>query len=58
MRQFYREHRGNREETIRAFAEAERRGDVHRASDIYHIDSLTYARLLFVDGLRRSWLKR
>ena len=58
MRRFYREHGGDAEETIRAFADAERRGEVRRASNAYNIDALTYARLLFADGLRRGWLKR
>jgi hypothetical protein len=57
MRRFYREHRGNAEQTIRAYADAERRGDVRRASNAYNIDALTYARLLFADGLRRGWLR-
>jgi hypothetical protein len=58
MRRFYREQRGNPDQTIRAFADAERHGDVRRASNYYNIDVLTYARILFADGLRRGWLKR
>ena len=58
MRRLYRDHRGNPESTIRAFADAERRGDVRRSSNAYNIDALTYARMLFADGLRRGWLKR
>jgi hypothetical protein len=58
MRRLYREHRGNPEPTIRAFADAERRGDVRRSSNAYNIDAMAYARMLLADGLRRGWLKR
>ena len=57
MRRLYREHRGHAEKTIRAFAEAERRGEVRRASNVYNLDALSYARLLFADGRRRGWLR-
>ena len=57
MRRFYRQHRGNPDQTIRAFLVAERYGDVRRASNYSNIDVLTYARVLFADGLRRGWLR-
>jgi hypothetical protein len=57
MRRLDREHRGNEEQMVRAYADAERRGDVSRASNINNVDALTYARLLLADGIRKGWLR-
>ena len=56
MRRLYREHRGNEEGTVRAYAEAEQRGEVLRISNTHRLDAETYARALFEDGQRKGWL--
>jgi hypothetical protein len=41
---------------VRAYAAAERRGDVARVSDRYDLPAEDYARALLRDGLRKGWL--
>jgi hypothetical protein len=57
MRRLYREHRGNEEQVVRAYAEAERHGDAPRVSNKHGSDALTYAGALFADGGRKGWLR-
>ncbi|RYD75933.1 MAG: hypothetical protein EOP84_17555 [Verrucomicrobiaceae bacterium] len=47
---------GDKESTIRAYAEAEERGEVERKSNTHAWGSLTYARALWRDGVRNGWL--
>lgn len=43
---------------VRAYAEAERRGEVMRARNASGLDAEGYARALLADGLRKGWLPR
>ena len=57
MLRLFREHRGDREGTIQAYAEAERRGRVSRNSNTSRLSAEAYARALLADGLRKGWLR-
>jgi hypothetical protein len=54
MIRLFREHRGDRERTVQAYADAERRGKVSRASNKYDLSAEDYARALLADGLRKG----
>jgi hypothetical protein len=56
MRQLYRQHRGNEEQVVRAYAAAEERGEIRRSSNRHGLDAEAYARALWADGLRKGWL--
>ncbi|GAB3869705.1 hypothetical protein GCM10028824_17170 [Hymenobacter segetis] len=49
--------RNNQERVIEAYANAERRGEIARGSNIYAKSSETYARGLWNDGMRKGWLR-
>lgn len=57
MRRLYVKHNGNEDAVVRAYAEAEQRGEVQRESNAYGIDAIAYARALFADGARKGWLR-
>ena len=56
MRRLYRETGGHDENTVAAYAEAERAGEVERKSDVHATSGEDYARALLRDGLRKGWL--
>ena len=57
MLRLFRDYRGNRERTVQAYADAERRGEVSRARNKYDLSAEAYARALLADGLRKGWLR-
>jgi hypothetical protein len=57
MRQLYQEFKGNKEQTVRAYAAAELQGVVRRASNRYKSSPEVYAKALLADGIRRGWLR-
>ena len=56
MRDLYRKHRGNEDAIIAAYAAAERRGEVQRASNSYDLDAEEYAYRLLADGKKKGWI--
>ncbi len=57
MREPAAKHGGDREAIVRAYAEAERRGEVRRESNSHKITPLAYAEALYNDGVRKGWLR-
>lgn len=57
MRRLYREAGGHDEDTVTAYAEAERAGEVERKSDVNATSPEDYARALVRDGLIKGWLR-
>jgi hypothetical protein len=58
MRELHHRFNGHGERAIAAYAAAERRGDVRRASNKKGMTSESYARSLYGDGMRKGWLSR
>jgi hypothetical protein len=58
MRRLWSEHGGNHDAVVRAFAEAERNGEVVRRSNVRGTNSVAYAKRLLADGLRKGWILR
>jgi len=58
MRELYREHRGDEARIVRAYAEAEERGEVTRDSDSFGLSALDYAARLFADGQKKGWIQQ
>lgn len=56
MRRLFAEHGGDREAVVRAYAEAERRGEVQRTSNLRGMSAVDYARRLWADGTKKGWL--
>lgn len=56
MRRLYQETGGHDEDTVTAYAEAERAGEVERKSDVNATSAEDYARALLRDGLSKGWL--
>ncbi|MDB4909063.1 MAG: hypothetical protein JWO05_3847 [Gemmatimonadetes bacterium] len=56
MRVLFRRHMGNESAVIRAYADAERRGEVSRKSNDYAIDAEEYARRLLADAKKKGWI--
>jgi hypothetical protein len=46
--------RGDQDKVVAAYAAAERRGDVQRASNVRDIDPEEYARRLYADGVAKG----
>jgi hypothetical protein len=44
------------DKAVRAYADAERRGEIIRKSNRYGIDAEEYARRLLADGMKKGWL--
>jgi hypothetical protein len=57
MRQLFHQCSHDEEKTVHAYALAERKGEVTRASNNYEMNDLDYARRLYADGIRKGWLK-
>lgn len=56
MRDLHRRLGGDHDAIVAAYAAAERRGEVPRASNRLGMDADEYARRLLRDGLNRGWL--
>ena len=56
MRELLQRHRGNEEQTIQAYADAEERGEVPRNSDLRGLTARDYAARLFADGIAKGWI--
>jgi len=56
MRHLYRTHRGDEDAVISAYAEAEQRGAVKRASNEYDISAEEYASRLLEDARKKGWI--
>jgi hypothetical protein len=57
MRELNRRFGGDQDKVVAAYAAAERRGDVQRASNVRDIDPEEYARRLYADGVAKGWLR-
>src|SRR5687768_10650120 len=57
MRDLFHRFDGDRERVVEAYADAERRGEVPRTSDVRGMDAREYASRLFSDGVRKGWLR-
>ena len=47
---------GDPDRVVAAYAEAERRGDMRRASNVHCITPEEYARRLYADGVAKAWI--
>lgn len=56
MRDIYRRLGGDHDRVVAAYAAAERRGDVKRASDVHHMTPEQYAEALYRDGVAKGWI--
>ena len=56
MRDLYRRLGGDQDRVIAAYAAAERRGDVRRASNVRDMEPEEYARRLYADGVVKGWI--
>lgn len=57
MRELFRRLGGDRERVVRAYAEAERQGEVWRTRDSQDMSADEYASRLYADGIQKKWLK-
>src|SRR5258706_1628793 len=58
MRELFNLYGGDEARVIRAYAEAEQRGEVPRESDLHSLTAHDYAARLFADGLRKGWIHK
>lgn len=56
MRELFRKHRGDEVAMIKAYAEAEERGEVARASNEYGLSASEYAWRLLEDARKKGWI--
>ena len=56
MRDLNRRFGGDQDKVVAAYADAERGGDVKRASNIHGITPEEYARRLYADGVAKGWI--
>lgn len=56
MRDLDRRFEGDQDKVVAAYAAAERRGDLRRASNVHGITPEEYARRLYADGVAKGWL--
>lgn len=56
MRELHRCFNGDHDQVVAAYAEAERRGDVTRASNVRDMEPEEYARRLYADGVAKGWI--
>lgn len=57
MRDLRRRFDGDRDKVVAAYAAAERRGDVKRASNVLGMEPEEYADRLYRDGVTRGWIR-
>jgi hypothetical protein len=55
MRQLYKKYGGRPQDMIAAYADAERRGFVHRRSNVNNVSPEDYAYRLYLDGMAKGW---
>jgi hypothetical protein len=48
---------GDHDKVVAAYAAAERRGDVKRASNVRHMEPAEYASRLYADGVKKGWMR-
>jgi hypothetical protein len=56
MRDLFRHHRGNEDAIVAAYAAAEARGEVARASNAYDLSPEECARRLLEDARKKGWI--
>lgn len=56
MRRLFVQFGGDREAVVRAYAEAETRGEVRRSSNRRGMSAVEYARRMWIDGTKNGWL--
>lgn len=57
MRNLNRRFNGDHDKVVAAYAAAERRGEVARASNVLDMEPEEYARRLYRDGVNRGWIR-
>ena len=57
MRDLDRRFDGDHDKVVAAYAAAERRGDVTRASNVLGMEPEEYAQRLYRDGIKKGWLQ-
>ena len=57
MRELDRNFGGDRDKVVAAYAAAERRGDVRRASNVRGMTPDKYASRLYADGVKKGWIR-
>jgi hypothetical protein len=57
MRKLFRRFDGDRTRVVKAYAEAERRGEVTRVRDSHDMGADKYASRLFADGVQKRWIQ-
>jgi hypothetical protein len=57
MRNLYRRLGGDHDRVVAAYAAAERRGEVTRASNVRHMEPEEYAGRLYADGVKKGWMR-
>lgn len=56
MRELFRKHGGDKEAVVKAYAAAERIGEISRSSNARGMSAIEYARRLWLDGTKKGWL--
>ena len=56
MRNLHRRFDGDHDKVVAAYAAAERRGEVTRASNVLDMEPEECARRLYQDGVKRGWM--
>ena len=57
MRDLNRRFDGDHHKVVAAYAAAERRGEVTRASNVRPMEPEQYARRLYADGVKKGWIR-
>ena len=57
MRRLIQRYGHDRDRVVKAYAEAERRGEVQRKSNKYALRPDGYAAALYADGLKKGWFR-
>ena len=57
MRRLIQRYGHDRDRVVKAYAEAERRGEVQRKSNKHGISPEGYATALFADGVKKGWFR-
>jgi len=57
MRELHRRFDGDHDKVVAAYAAAERRGEVTRASNVRGMEPEEYAERLYQDGVAKGWIR-
>lgn len=57
MRNLHRRFSGDHDRVVAAYAAAERRGEVPRASNVLDMEPEEYAQRLYRDGVNKGWIR-